>query len=48
LSVQTLTRGDDPKVLALEHAIESTLARVFGTDTHEYQQLSVAAKLYES
>jgi uncharacterized protein (TIGR02391 family) len=45
LSVATITSGKDPKVVALEHAIESTLARVFGSDTHEYNQLSEATKV---
>jgi uncharacterized protein with PIN domain len=35
----------DPAVLALEHANEATLARVFGPQSHDYQRLKIAAQL---
>jgi hypothetical protein len=35
----------DPTVGALEHAIRTTLARVYGPQTHEYRQLEIAANL---
>lgn len=39
LPVQQITTAGDPRVQALEHAIEATASRVYGPDTHEYHRL---------
>jgi len=44
-NLDTIRGWRDPTVLALEHAIEATLAKVFGPQSHDYQQLKIAAKL---
>ena len=45
LQVETIRSRNDPRVLAQEHAIDATLARFFGIDTHEYDRLRVATEL---
>jgi hypothetical protein len=45
LPIASLSSDRDPKVLAREHAIEATLARIFGRDTHEYHRLEAATHL---
>jgi uncharacterized protein (TIGR02391 family) len=45
LPVETINSGTDPRVLALKSAIDSTLARIYGTDTHEYDRLREAKDL---
>jgi uncharacterized protein (TIGR02391 family) len=44
--VASIASTRDPRVLVQQHAIESTLAGVFGPDTHEYHRLSAATDLY--
>ncbi|MEJ0092105.1 MAG: nucleotide-binding protein [Methylocella sp.] len=41
----SLTRHDDPRVIALEKAIEETLQRAFGADTIEFDRYARAASL---
>jgi hypothetical protein len=43
LPVTSIASTVDPRVLAQRHAIESTLAGIFGPDTHEYHRLSAAS-----
>jgi uncharacterized protein (TIGR02391 family) len=43
--VHSISSWDDPKTLALSHAIEATLARIFETGTQEYERLSIAKNL---
>jgi uncharacterized protein (TIGR02391 family) len=45
LPVETINLGTDPRLLALRSAIDSTLARIYGTDTHEYDRLREAKDL---
>jgi uncharacterized protein (TIGR02391 family) len=45
LNLDAINAWRDPTVLALEHAIEATLARIFGPQSHEYRQLQIAAQL---
>jgi uncharacterized protein (TIGR02391 family) len=45
LSLASVTSANDPKVLALEHAIDATLARIYGADTVEYDRLHLAKNL---
>jgi uncharacterized protein (TIGR02391 family) len=45
LPVQSINPWDDPKVLALSHAIEATLARIYGVGTHGYERLLKAKDL---
>jgi uncharacterized protein (TIGR02391 family) len=43
LPVASIASTTDPRVLAQGHAIDSTLAGIFGPDTHEYHRLSAAS-----
>jgi predicted nucleotide-binding protein len=43
--VAAINQPNDPKVLALEQSIESTLATIYGAGSHEYNQLSAATNL---
>jgi uncharacterized protein (TIGR02391 family) len=45
LSGQIIWNWRDPKVQAVEHKVEATLARIFNRDTVEYQRLRTAAEL---
>jgi len=45
LPVQSISSGDDRKVLSLSHAIEATLDRIYGAGTHQYGLLSKAKDL---
>jgi uncharacterized protein (TIGR02391 family) len=45
LPVTTITAGSDPSVLALANAIDGTLSRIYGPDTHEYNRLSKAKEV---
>lgn len=45
LNPDTVQRWRDPTLIAMEHAIEATIGRIFGRETHDYRQLSVAAEL---
>jgi uncharacterized protein (TIGR02391 family) len=45
LSVETVSSRSDPKVSALQSAIDGTLDRIFGADTNEYHRLSAAKVL---
>jgi uncharacterized protein (TIGR02391 family) len=45
LPVETVNSGSDPSIVGLEHAIKSTLARIFGPGTHEYLGLQLAGDL---
>jgi uncharacterized protein (TIGR02391 family) len=45
LPVASITSSNDPRVLALEQAIDGTLATIFGPDTHEYDRLRRAKNL---
>jgi uncharacterized protein (TIGR02391 family) len=44
-SATSIASSTDPSVLVQQHAIEATLARIFGPDTHEYHRLSAAKNL---
>jgi uncharacterized protein (TIGR02391 family) len=41
----SVASSKDPSVLSLQHAIEATLARIFGPGTHEYNRLHAAKNL---
>jgi hypothetical protein len=45
LLVETINSETDPRLLALTSAIDSTLAKIYGTDTHEYHRLSAGNDL---
>jgi uncharacterized protein (TIGR02391 family) len=47
LSVETITSHHDPRVVALQSAIDATLHRIFGPETTDYQRLR-DAKIIES
>jgi len=42
LAEAEITSRNDPRVLKLEHAIDSTLASIFGGDSDQYRRLSTA------
>jgi uncharacterized protein (TIGR02391 family) len=45
LPVASIASSEDPRVLGLEHAIEATLARIFGRETREYDRLHAGMSL---